>query len=90
MQRFSGHHRHSWRPRSPHWLLAPVALSVSLSLLGVWAVPDRVLMVPDLPQPGGLLTAPGAPDAASLTPLPPVEMRRRSAAESQAAAAPRR
>jgi len=92
MHRILGHHRRSWRPRSPHWLLAPVGVSVSLSMLGVWIVPDFVLMGPDVLTPGSVVSAPGArpgaPAAGSLAPLPPAETMRRKVGNGKGAPAP--
>ncbi|WP_137895487.1 hypothetical protein [Ramlibacter sp. 2FC] len=93
MHRIFGHPRRSWRPRGPHWLLAPVGVSVSLSMLGVWIVPDFVLMGPEVLPPGIVLAAPGAgpaaPASGSFIPLPPVETARRGGADGKGVSAPR-
>lgn len=92
MYRVFGSCRRSWRPRSPHWLLAPVGISVSLSLIGVWVVPDFVFIGPDVLPPGTVLAAPGvrpaAPAASNLT-LPPAETGRRNRVDGKGVPTPR-
>lgn len=92
MHHVFGHQLPAWHLRPAHWLLAPVGVSVSLSMLGVWVVPDFVLMGPQILPPGTVVTAtgplPSAPADGSVTPVPSAESVRFPEAEPAAETVP--